>query len=734
MRRTVSSLWKRTLLGTCLGILGLLTWGTTASASTRIGDLELQMWYSTRNTFHSAGGDNMNWVQWRNEIFGWLVYENIVKSGKAFGQYEIPLIKNATINARYRFRADPVWTLRDSYTKRYDNHERKSYLFPENGFRDLFADLDFGEVGGGHMGMRIGYQQIVWGEADLYRSIDVINPLRIDQNGPVGEKFDEFRSPIFAFKGLYNIGNVGTMFSNVFFEPFFTPGFRGPNSDLIVDGGGLRAPFHIKGCLDDSDNLVRYSAQACSFRRKDGSRVFVPWNPSWKSRSASRHPWAFINRSQNPRGGTPDFDNSSDSPDIANTRVSYLGQLYTGKHKGALNGMWHNKVMAGGGRVFGSSVGGFDFSLNYAFIPQGPSATFNFSDILAAKVYGDADTAGSMGLGTPAGSFEEGLRRCLSGKGHGNNARTDPSEKTSSDATILVGADLNGYNHPARYGKNGALLANGDARPGRHGAVRAPRTDCFPANYHWNWTNVFGFTSTYNDFEYTGAVFRFEESFSTKEYVRHLPLGSGRNGVNPPTGSHGDQLFKNSVNKDYHNYTGVWRSMVGFDLLKSMSFFRYIPGIHRSFYEQAWFLSGQWLMMNRWDNVANPLCYPVDNGGNGLTKEAAKALSAADGKRHYSNSQCRNYRWNHLLTLGFANQGLFGSRLETRNAVVFEPRAKDWILFSQWWWRNVLGHPNVELSAGVAWYPSSSMSQGWTGLYAWADRDQLWAEFKYYIL
>ena len=34
-----------------------------------------------------------------------------------------------------------------------------------------------------------------------------------------------------------------------------------------------------------------------------------------------------------------------------------------------------------------------------------------------------------------------------------------------------------------------------------------------------------GFTSTYNDFEYTGAVFRIEQSFSTKEHIRKLPAG-----------------------------------------------------------------------------------------------------------------------------------------------------------------------------------------------------------------
>jgi hypothetical protein len=400
--------------------------------------------------------------------------------------------------------------------------------------------------------------------------------------------------------------------------------------------------------------------------------------------------------------------------------------------------MWDFCTTALGFRIFGTSVGGFDFSLNYANIPQGIQGTFNFSDIVGAKVYGDPDVAQQQGLATPVGTFEEGLRRCLDPKGRGNHARNDPATQGHGQnvATILAGADLAGYNNPGRFRRNnpnGVLDDNGEPLPGKHNAVRAPITNCFPANYHWTRTNVIGFTSTYNDFDYTGAVFRIEESFSTKEYVRKLPLGSGRNAflTDPKVIA---KLTDFSINKDYHTYTGVWRSMVGFDLLRSYSFFRYIPCMHHSFYDQAWFLSGQWLMKNQWDNVANPLCYVVDNGGNGLTKEDAQELSRQDGKRHYSNAQCRNYRWNHLFTLGFANQGLFASRVESRNAVVFEPRAKDWLLFSQWWWRNVLGYEQIELSTGVSWYPGSSMSQGWSGLYGFADRDQFWFEFTYYIL
>ena len=142
-----------------------------------------------------------------------MIYDDFVKNGKILNQdsLAIPFVKGATFNARYRFRADPTWTLRESYTNQYDSHERKSYLFPENGFRDLFVDLDFGDVGGNKLTARVGKQQIVWGESDLYRSIDVINPLRIDQNQGAGEKFDEFRSPIWALKLNYSIGNVGSM-------------------------------------------------------------------------------------------------------------------------------------------------------------------------------------------------------------------------------------------------------------------------------------------------------------------------------------------------------------------------------------------------------------------------------------------------------------------------------------------------------------------------------------------
>ncbi|MBM4255550.1 MAG: hypothetical protein FJ147_06585, partial [Deltaproteobacteria bacterium] len=64
-----------TILSALLGVATLLGIVSSSFASTRIGNAELQMWYRMRHTFHSNGGDNLNWVQWRNEVYFWFIYD-----------------------------------------------------------------------------------------------------------------------------------------------------------------------------------------------------------------------------------------------------------------------------------------------------------------------------------------------------------------------------------------------------------------------------------------------------------------------------------------------------------------------------------------------------------------------------------------------------------------------------------------------------------------------------------
>jgi hypothetical protein len=188
------------------------------------------------NTFQTDGKEHFDWVQWRNEAFIWLTYDNIVKNGRlTLGEVPISFAESAALSARFRVRVHPVYYLRDHFRKLYDANHRSDFFAPEKGFRDLYLDLNHGTVGPGTLSTRIGYQQIVWGESDLFRSLDVINSLRSDQNFSIGEKFDEYRLPILAIKFLYSLGNVGPL-SDVAFEPWYTPRFRSIATNRSMKG------------------------------------------------------------------------------------------------------------------------------------------------------------------------------------------------------------------------------------------------------------------------------------------------------------------------------------------------------------------------------------------------------------------------------------------------------------------------------------------------------------------
>ena len=200
---TVNTSTKAIFTGALLlGIVTVFISGTATWASTRFGqDIEVQAWYRMRTTFQTDGKEHFDWVQWRNEAFVWLTYENMVENGRLkLGEIPLPLVDSASLSARFRARVDPVYYLREHYRHLYDANHRSDFFAPEKGFRDLYLDLNHGKVGPGTLSTRIGYQQIVWGESDLYRSLDIINPLRIDQNFSIGEKFDEYRLPILAVK------------------------------------------------------------------------------------------------------------------------------------------------------------------------------------------------------------------------------------------------------------------------------------------------------------------------------------------------------------------------------------------------------------------------------------------------------------------------------------------------------------------------------------------------------
>ena len=745
--RRAKTLGRRLVLGALVGALGLLTWGTDAWASVRLApDIELQTWYRMRHSFQTDGSEHFDWVQWRNEGFIWLTYDNFYNRGKFFGKFEIPvpLVESASLSARYRSRVDPIYVIREHYRNLYDEEHTSNWLVPENGFRDIYVDFDHGYIGPGKLFTRWGYQQVVWGESDLFRSIDIVNPLRIDQNLGVGEKFDEFRSPILALKALYDIGNIGTWISGAGIEAYYTPRYRGGQTDLLVEDG-WRIQQQIRGCEKDGV-YYDWSLHDCGTVGSDSSIRMLPYRPPWLGKRRSDHPWALAATGNNARRDSADFlclTGARCAADVPGDRVSARVNLPKGNSHHHSRGNWHS----GGVRFIGSTYFNLDFSLNYMYIPY----TFaNGNTVSDFSNYGpdlDGDgfidgTVGDDGMGVvPDGTFRDGLLRCVSPSGKEQvaaNGRTN-----GGFFGRLYGTDLSGYNWKERH-------LDEDGRPTDEAkqahAIRQNYTFCTNGFSHQRrYSNVIGFTLTYNDFDYTGAVFRFEQSYSTKEALNKRTFTANQE---PQDTGHRARRRGRILNS-----AGVWRSMAGFDLIQSlmsypgMGWTRHLPG---QFGVQTSFLTGQWLMLyqntGRSGMTSNMCNWNFAQGTPASIPEPDPALrTQGDGKHDPANPDdplapqrdaergCGTKRWNHLFTLAFAGNGYFRGKLEGRNAVAWEPRGGHVLLFSQWWWRELKSLP-FDISAGTAWFLGSSNDHSWTLLNYFSHRDMLWFEATYYLI
>ncbi len=75
---------------------------------------------------------------------------------------------------------------------------------------------------GGPAFIRIGRQNLAWGETDIFRLLDQINPLDNTFGGPF-EDLDDRRIPLWMLRGSYNLGSVGPV-ASLTMEGFWVPG------------------------------------------------------------------------------------------------------------------------------------------------------------------------------------------------------------------------------------------------------------------------------------------------------------------------------------------------------------------------------------------------------------------------------------------------------------------------------------------------------------------------------
>ncbi len=629
--------------------------------------IEASATISTQGTaFHNAT-ENIEYVQQRNEV----------KLG--FRYFLVPTSQDLLFMHRPRFsilwrgRYDSVFDTRAKY--RDLGYDRMDFRFPEGQLpRELFFDFDL-TAPLDFLSFRFGKQQVVWGEADLFRSIDVVNPLRLDQNGLIGENFDDYREPLWIFKGLASIGEIPYFSSNTAVEFFYSPNGR-PLTNRAVVGEAFRMPV--------SDNFSASGGFDSTLRRSGDrpfGRVRYPWEISRIGSRATDAPnWADLGADQRTCQdglGCGDF----------------LYQI----HDDMPRKLFSFDASMVGIRMLGQTFGGIDYTINYLFKrSEVPGTALAVNDIfdanrpapvgsgilginarldkLAAAAAAEA-TPDLDGDGIPDGR-EELIRQCIFEKVPG----------------VVILAPLHG---PRQSPPGGGLPPTG---PGS--TYRNPFTGCEDVQFWYPWQHIIGATATYNDFSNTGAIFRLEASFVTKEpRSNQPPLAADRAGQFPT---------KYDFESHLKRQTQVVRTMVGFDYLRTIwqqppLWLRQTPILGSLMYDQ-WFFTFQFF--NEYHAHADRIW--------GLL------LSSTDRMQHF----------NPVLT--YVMTGFFDkNRLRPFIAAGYDVNADFPVLWLQ---AEYYITPKLSLRIADIEYFGSRNNESFLFLHKYADRDTLFARLTYFIL
>ncbi|MEC7376947.1 MAG: DUF1302 family protein, partial [Pseudomonadota bacterium] len=88
-----------------------------------------------------------------------------------------------------------------------DENELRFQEFNDNldFIRELYVDFDLNFDSGNVLSTRLGKQQVIWGRTDLFRVLDVINPVDYSRNN-IYDELEDIRIPMWILKTDYRMG------------------------------------------------------------------------------------------------------------------------------------------------------------------------------------------------------------------------------------------------------------------------------------------------------------------------------------------------------------------------------------------------------------------------------------------------------------------------------------------------------------------------------------------------
>ncbi len=182
-----------------------------------------------------------------------------LKDSQAFGLFNTGPIEEATLTVTGRGVYDSIYDVRSSYDKAFSKSDGR-YGRTEASLREAFVDVVLPPVT-----LRLGRQQVVWGETDGFRALDVINPLDLSWHWS-RESWEDIRIPLWMARGIYDIGKFA-WFDESFVEGIWIPtDFRennistDPRKPWAFTGNGLNKTANAivkEGLLLDLDTEMR---------------------------------------------------------------------------------------------------------------------------------------------------------------------------------------------------------------------------------------------------------------------------------------------------------------------------------------------------------------------------------------------------------------------------------------------------------------------------------------------
>jgi hypothetical protein len=316
---------------------------SSGHATLRYGPIELSGSVDSQTLGRASEIDEWQFIQNRNTALLRLEYEWL-QNNKLIDRVDVPFIKRSKLFVLYRGVYDSFWGIapggRQKGVTEYDDRiggpiigpvigdqvvngrscrsvndpacvcppgqsctgqgiyarigsEGRDALAWENTLREAYIDLareDVPEewgVGGRILGWllptsaRLGRQQVIWGESDQFRLMDIINPLDTTWHLQQ-EEWDKIRIPLWLIKGIWDMGDLGPL-SNVFTEIVWNPGDFQPGNkvEFLPAPWAIQVPNPVRGgqiqVADPNSPASQltplFNLQGTSFRKGDFSRT-----------------------------------------------------------------------------------------------------------------------------------------------------------------------------------------------------------------------------------------------------------------------------------------------------------------------------------------------------------------------------------------------------------------------------------------------------------------------------